>query len=598
MRRTSNSAMLWRCGVVIVAVLAATQLAIEAFNAPRVLRVGALSVPLFEGHTVRERGPTTFVIDSIPAGSPLTNAGVVPEDRLRWDEPIGRWHNLAAGDPVSLTVIHRGESRRIDMTAVAARELPRHQVANYVMDYASRVLALLIGAMIGWRRPNLTTFRALSASGLLYAFGFPYSAPAGSHLVVLDLIASVAQEVVLGTLVFVALNYPDDKPVGWRATLRRYYPWLLGLHVAITLFFYVRLYDGFYEPVARWFFRASLIVLPALFFWAIVLAWRQARGDSRVRLQWILATLGTIMSLNLVGTLNELAGSPIGAADMALVLNAGGLGAEVAFVYAILRRRIFDFGLAVNRTLVFGIVGAILLGVFQIAHGIVSEFLHFDDKNKTILLSAVLAVAVYLSFNQLKKVVEKVVDRIFFNSWARSEEDLRHFVAAAKHANDADDLSTLLVAAVDRFTAGAGCAIYRRGEGDNYRRTHGTLEGVPEEVSANDEAVLAMRAHDKAAHVRNSSSTLRAALALPMAHRGDLFGFVLLGQQPDGESYRPDQIDVLQDAAHEIGLDFYALQLEQLASQVTVERRNAEMLRAQLQTAMAMAKNTPLEGSS
>jgi hypothetical protein len=48
--------------------------------------------------------------------------------------------------------------------------------------------------------------------------------------------------------------------------LKRYYPWLFGLQVATTLF-YVRLYDGFVEPAAAWFFRAYLVVLPALFFW-------------------------------------------------------------------------------------------------------------------------------------------------------------------------------------------------------------------------------------------------------------------------------------------------------------------------------------------
>ena len=67
--------------------------------------------------------------------------------------------------------------------------------------------------------------------------------------------------------------------------MRRYYPWLFGLQAAITLFYYVRLYDGFVEPAAAWFFRAFLVALPALFFWAIVLAWRQSHGDSRVRLR-------------------------------------------------------------------------------------------------------------------------------------------------------------------------------------------------------------------------------------------------------------------------------------------------------------------------
>jgi hypothetical protein len=124
--------MLWRCGVVIFAVLATVQLAIEVFHAPRVLRVGLFTEQLFEGRTLRERGPTTFVVDSLPATSPLLSAGVLPGDRLRWDEPVGRWYNLAAGDSVSLTVIHGDASRRIDVTMPAARALPRHQVANYV----------------------------------------------------------------------------------------------------------------------------------------------------------------------------------------------------------------------------------------------------------------------------------------------------------------------------------------------------------------------------------------------------------------------------------------------------------------------------------
>jgi hypothetical protein len=162
------------------------------------------------------------------------------------------------------------------------------------------------------------------------------------------------------------------------------------------------------------------------------------------------------------------------------VLTAVTLAAMAGFVYAILRRRIFDFGLAVNRGLVFAIVGAILLGIFQIAHYFASDFLHFDDKNKTLLLSAVLAVAVYLSFNQLKKVVEKLVDRVFFGAWAAKEAELRRFVKEAGHASNPDALGKLLVAAFDRFTDGAGCAVYR--PGNSFVRMDATLGSAPERI--------------------------------------------------------------------------------------------------------------------
>jgi len=334
-----------------------------------------------------------------------------------------------------------------------------------------------------------------------------------------------------------------------------------------------------------------LICLPVLFLATIILAWRQASGESKVRLQWILATLGTVIGAVLIDALNSLIGEPIPVEDIGLILNAATSAGMAGLVYAILRHRIFDFGVAVNRTLIFATIGAILLGVFQIAHAIVSEFLHFDDKNKTILLSAILAGAVYLSFNQLKKVVEKVVDRLFFGSWAMREEGLRRFVKEAKHASDADALGGSFIAALDRFTLGASSGMFRRDASNAYVRTQGTLAGVPERVDANDEAVLAMLAHGEAVRLRDSSSSLRAALALPMAHRGQLLGFVLLGPKPGGDPYRPDQIEVLEFAAHEVGLDFYALKVEQLENQVAVERRTSETLRAQLETAMGRARS-------
>ena len=590
MRRATTSATVWRSCVVVFATLAVVQLAIEAFNAPRVLRIGEAGETLFTGGFLRERGPTTFRVDALPAASPLVAAGVVPGDRLRYAAPLGRWYNLAAGERVALTVLHGDQSRSIDVTVPAAANLPRYQVANYVLDMAGRLVALLLGVWLGWRRPDLVGYRGLAAAGLLNAFAFPYSAPASFHLGALDFIASIAQEIGPATLVFFALNYPDDKPAGVRAALKRYYPWFFALLLAVEVYYFARLYAGMFEPASALLFRMMPIVPAVLFFWAILLAWRQSRGESRIRLQWILATVGTIMGVVLIGGLNYLAGNPIAPEVLGLVQNVAALTAEAGLVYAVLRRRIFDFGLAVNRTLVFGIVGAILLGVFQIAHGVVSEFLHFDDKNKTILLSAILAVAVYLSFSQLKKVVEKIVDRVFFGGWSASDADLRSFVTQAKHATDADALAKLFVAALDRFTQGAGCALYRRG-GERYVRTEATLAGAPDAVDVNDEAVLALLAEPSSAlRLRDSASTIRAALAVPMAHRGELAGFVLAGGRSDGEPYRPDQIETLEFAAHEVGLDFYALQLARLTAEADALRRTTEALQAQLQVAMALAK--------
>ena len=521
--KASTSAALWRGLVVILATAAGIQLAIELFSAPRVLTPGVAGQPLFTGGFASERGPTTFVVKSIPPGSPLVAAGVVPGDRVRFDRPLGRWYNYVAGDTVGLTVLHGDAARPLVVTVPAAASLPRLQVANYVAYNLALVLALLLGVVIGFRRSDSRALRALAATALLSALIFPYSAPEAIHLPWLDYLASISALLSTGVLVFFALDYPDDRPTGWRATLKRGYRWFFGLLVVSLVTFNALLYAGRFEPLAQLVFRAAQVVVPTLFFAALVLAWRAARGEARVRLQWILATLGAIVAVFLLNNLNAWLGEPIEPAGLELVSNFAIMLAEIGFFYALFRHRIFDFGLALNRALIYAIVGAILFGAIQAAHAVAAEFLRVDDRNKAVVLTAVLALAVYLSFNQLKARVERVVDRLFFSDWAEREGALRRFVKAAEHASDGAALGALSVAAIDRFTDGAGCALFHRQGDGGHVRAESTLAGAPERLDANDEAVLSLQSERKAVTPGASSAARAAALALPMLHRGELW---------------------------------------------------------------------------
>ena len=592
MQKSATSIAIWRCFIVLLASVAAVQLAVETWHAPRTLSLGIRAEKLFDGSFLRERGPTTFVVDALPPGAPLTAEGVLPGDRLQWDAPIGRFYNVAAGETTALTVVRGDTRRRIEFTMPAARELPRHQVTNYVLACIISLFGLVLGVALGWRRADLTAFRGLAASAVLATIAFPFSAPAGAHVDWLDFVSSVSNDLALGALIFFAINYPDDRPSGWRAILKRYYPWIFGVQVLAEVVYFARLYTGSHEPAFRWIFRTYEIALPALFLVTIVATWRQARGESKGRLQWIIATLGVMTATILLAVLNRLAGMPIPGPEVDLVLNGVILAAMLGLTYAIVRRRIFDFGLAVNRTLVIAIVGAILLGVFQVAHAVVGRYLQFGDRNQALVLSAMLAIATYLSFTYLRKHVEKIVDRVFFNHWTVREQDLRRFIKEAGHASDADALGSLLVAAIDRYTQNAGCAVYRRQDNKGWRRTEGTLEDAPDHVDANDETVLALLAHDKALRVRAGNDTLHAAWVFPMSQRRKLVGFMLLGPLRNGDSYRPDQIEALEAAVHRVGIDFHALRIEGLESELAKERAGVTILRAQLATATTMAIRT------
>jgi hypothetical protein len=78
---------------------------------------------------------------------------------------------------------------------------------------------------------------------------------------------------------------------------------------------------------------------------------------------------------------------------------------------------VLDMGLALNRSLVFAVVGAVLLGTFQLLQVVTARLLHFDDPAKAGLLSGVLAVLVMLAYPKVKPRAEWLIDRLFFRDW-------------------------------------------------------------------------------------------------------------------------------------------------------------------------------------
>jgi hypothetical protein len=64
----------------------------------------------------------------------------------------------------------------------------------------------------------------------------------------------------------------------------------------------------------------------------------------------------------------------------------------------------------------------------------------------------------------------------------------------------------------------------------------------------------------------------------------------MIGAAPGEAPYRPDQVAALQSAAHQVGFDFHAMRIEALEHLVAAERQAAATLRAQLDTALSLAR--------
>jgi hypothetical protein len=222
---------------------------------------------------------------------------------------------------------------------------------------------------------------------------------------------------------------------------------------------------------------------------------------------------------------------------------------------------------------------------FGLLEWAVHHLLASIGREKSIWLDAALALGVFLIFHRLRHWGEQLIERLFFHASHVKEAALRRFVTEAPFITRPDALLAAFAGALDRFTDGAGHALYRRSANGDYERVGATLEAAPERVDADEPLVVALRARQQATHVSDAHSGMPGEIALPSIHHGELDGFVLLGLKPNGDGYRPDEQEVLGFAAHQVGLDFRALRMELLEREVaelTVSNRHLQSSNADL----------------
>jgi hypothetical protein len=311
--------------------------------------------------------------------------------------------------------------------------------------------------------------------------------------------------------------------------------------------------------------------------------WRRSDRSARSRYALLLVAFAVTLAAQLLTLLPTALKLPFinPASVTGEVLN--GLVAPALFAYAILRHRVFDLGFALNRTLVYGLVSAILLAAFGLIEWAVDHLVPIAGREKNAIVDAAIAVGVFLTFHRVRDGVERVVERLFFRSWQRAEANLRRFVREAAFVTRAPALAQAFARALGDYAEGAEAAVYLA-KGDGYARTEGKVSGVAQRLDANLPALVSLRANPKPVELPDTE--LGAALIAPMINRNEVIGVVLLGPKPCGLDYRPDEIELIGWAALQVGLDLYALRVEQLEKDLQAANAQIDgMLRLKAQRA-------------
>ena len=524
------------------------------------------------GFAIEYESATASVrILSVVPGGPAARSGMRAGDRIYLSEiPLReRWRLHQAFNDVPFALgehlrylVHRG-SRKLIAVLTPAPVVDWGGWSDWV-NWAAFLWALLFAALLALRRPDSMHARLLSlilicvfAANPLTVIPTPWLQldvalwPVGSIL-------AFAGPIVLFAIFCASIARPLSR-------LRLTFAWSSvvlqvvseSLAIAWVVLFFIIAKPAAVTDLPNDYSEA----LSYLFSLACgVAAIRAATGADRQRIFWVTLSIAPMwLWFGVVNALYAFVPDQV-LRGFFYFYSLSRFAMPVGLTYAVLSRRCVDVGYVFNRTVIFGGVSIVVLGVFVLLEWALSRW--FTDIGRTAGIAVNLGVALALgvSIQIIHKRVEYFVDRVFFRRRHEDETALRRFAHEATYITDAKTLLSRTVDMVVRHTQARDVAVI-----------------FANEEIANDPAILAMRTWREPVLLHRYETSIDGELALPMIVRGNLLAVLVCGPKTTGEAYAPDECEALATLAHAVGSS-----LDRLAAQPADGQQRMVEVQAQI----------------
>jgi MFS family permease len=337
---------------------------------------------------------------------------------------------------------------------------------------ASFLIFPLVGAMIASRRPRNPIGWLCLAIGLLWAFSGlldyynvygmarPGSLPFPLAMAWVNNWLWVPSVGLLGTYVF--LLFPDG-----RLPSRRWRPlaWLCGTVIGLVSFGFAfgpgPLEDlgGVQNPIVllrSWMipvFWVSLPLLPLCMLasaLSLLLRYRHSGGEERQQIKWLafaaLIVGVTYLSVLVVGIFfvpTLVSGgdkTPVWYSLLLIFMMMSFAGVPIAIGFAVLKYRLYDIDVVINRALVYGPLTATLVALYFGGIVVLQRLFVFLTGQQSTLAVVASTLLIAAMFSPLRRRIQSFIDRRFYRSKYDAAKTLKGFSTKLRDETDLDAL--------------------------------------------------------------------------------------------------------------------------------------------------------------
>src|SRR5438132_783509 len=298
----------------------------------------------------------------------------------------------------------------------------------------------------------------------------------------------------------------------------------------------------------------------------------RARGDERQQLKWI-AYVGSAIAAAALGTI-FLAGTPR-LQDAAFVVLLGGfvVWLPVATAIAVLKYRLYDIDIVINKTLLFGAMAAFITAVYVgIVVGIGNLVGTSGRPNLGLSILATALVAVV--FEPVREGVQRVANRLVYGKRASPYEVLSHFSQRVADVYSTEDVLPQMARVLGEGTGATRADVWiRLGDAITPAASWPITDGPPPApVDITGQLPASVPGVNR---------------IVPVRHQGELLGAVSINKRPS-ETLTPVEDKLLTDLAGQAGLVLRNVRLTaELQARLREISRQAGALRASRQRIVA-----------